>query len=305
MRRYTGDFNSDLSHGREFRTLNATAEDAIAMLNGAGYTVRYGKQILGYFSSQREAVFEAGRQGATAYKLVRQGDYRSPTHVVLVPVEETQQLQTPAELIAEKIRDQIGAGDAPLSPLAKQRVVMMLFNFCKDKNIAGDSFHILYPAALTEQFNRLWSNLEHEEKPQPTSLDAFMDFASARDCQEVAKTILDENVDACVAACSKKHLSEKQFEDLYVNGALRSGCIKENQDFLNSVLRHLARESVERRIDGDILRMLRREPSLRAMAASGNEEGIVDFLTSNGYTRREADEACSEIISVGKFVNKI
>lgn len=295
--------NNDLPRGRDYRQYNATAEDVIALVNGAGFTVRYGKQNLGYFASERQALFEAGRQGATAYKMTREGEPHRATRVILTPIDdEESQTPTAAELIADKIRDQIGVGDAPLSPLAKQRVVLMLLSFCKDKQIAWESFHILYPMALREQFNRLWDNIEAESKPI-TSKETFSNYAEARGLQDVAEAMIDNDLDACIKACSKCNISSAQFEELYKN-SLQNSC-SVSEDFYEKVSKHIARDSVERRIDGDIFRMLKNEPYLKSMVASGNEEGIVDYLQSNGYHRREAEEICSEMISLGKLVNRI
>jgi hypothetical protein len=294
----------DRAKERDYRQYNASAEDVIAMVNGAGYAVRFGKQTIGYFASERQAVFEAGRHGATAYKIVREGDPRRATMVVLVPLdEEEEETPTAAELIADKIRDQIGVGDAPLSPLAKQRVVLMLFSYCKDKQIAWECFHILYPIALQEQFDRLWENINEKEQPVITTKDTFNQYAESRNLQEIANAIIAKDANACMKACSKLSVSLGQFDDLY-NKAMQNSC-DAGADFYNAVAGHVARESVERRIDGDIFRMLKNEPTLRRMATNGNEEGIIDYLQSSGYQRREAEEICSEIISIGRLVSKI
>lgn len=290
---------------RDYRQYNATAEDVIALVNGAGYSVRFGKQTIGYFATERQAIFEAGRQGAIAYKIVRQGSPHKATHVMLVPVDDEEETQSPtaAELIADKIRDQIGAGEAPLSPLAKQRVVVMLFNYCKDRQIAWECFHILYPVAMQEQFGRLWTNISESDQPAITSKDTFNQYAQSRNLQEVADAIISKDTNSCMKACSTAGLSSAQFQEIY-NKAKQNSC-DAGDDFYESVARHIAREAVEKRIDGDIFRMLKNDPHLRAMASNGNEDGIIDCLQSNGYQRREAEEICSEIISIGKLVSKI
>lgn len=288
---------------RDYRQYNATADDVIAMVNGAGFTVKYGKQTIGYYATERQASFEAGRLGAVAYKLVRAGDPNKSTHVILVPVEDEEYNNpTAAELIADKIRDQISADDAPLSPLAKQRVVLMLFSYCRDKQIAWECFQILYPIALKEQFERLWGNVSESDSPI-SEKDAFNQYAQARSLQEVAEAILAKDVKACIAACASLNVSSSQFEELYQKALQNNFGVSDN--FHETVAKHIARSSVERRIDGDILRMLKSAPMLKVMASTGNDDGIIEYLQSNGYQKREAEEICSEIISIGKLINNI
>ena len=283
---------------RDFRTYNATAEDVIAMANGAGYTVRFGKQIVGYFGIRSQAIQEAELKNAKAYKIERAGN---SNRVILV--ELTDEIQTPsaAELIADKIRDQIEVGDAPLSPLAKQRVVMMLHNVCHDKAMSQECFEILYPMAKKDQFDRLWSNIS--EKEEHKNEDAFMQYAESNDLIDLAIALIDKDKTICANICSSKGVTQRQFEELY-DCALDNKRIENDQSFLEKVLRHIARGSVERRIDGDIIRMLRTAPYLNTMAVLGNDEGIMDYLTSNGYERRESEEICSEIIYVGKLLSQ-
>jgi hypothetical protein len=290
---------------RDYRRYNATVEDVIALVNGAGYTVRFGKQTLGYFSNQRQAVFEAGRQGAKAYKIVREGKPNSSTLVVLIPVEDSgSNSQSAAELIADKIRDQIEAGDAPLSPLAKQRVVMMLFSFCKEKDMSEECFQILYPMATKEQFDRLWRGISEKEiAPQITTKENFFQYADSRGFINIAQAIVKNDLNACLISCSAASISEAQFEDLCKSAVNNS--ISTNSSLLNATRRHIARESVERRLEGDIFRMLKNDENLRRMAVSGNTEGICDYLTSNGYSAREAKEASDEIVSLGTLANKM
>ena len=292
---------------RDYRKFNATTDDVLALVNGAGFTVRFGKQTLGYFSTQRQAVFEAGRRGGKAYKIVREGRPNSSTLVVLIPIEEGEESNSSpsaAELIAEKIRDQIGAGDAPLSPLAKQRVVMMLFSFCKDREISEECFQILYPVATKEQFDRLWRNLSEKETPTHiTTKENFLQYADGRGLLILANAMMAGDTNSCLRACSDAKLSEAQFEDLYENS--NNNGIRIGKVLIDVLRSHIARDNVERRIDGDIFRMLKNDNHLKRMAVSGNSEGITDYLTSNGYSAREAREASDEIVSIGKLVNKM
>ena len=144
------------------RQVHASPEDAFEMVQGFGYTVKYGKQNLGYFATQREAVLEAGRKNAQAYKIHRaQGSSNHAAAVILIPVDEVSTVASPAEAIARTIKEQVGSRDGPISPLAKQRVVMMLFTTVRDRQLSQEAFDILYPSSSAEQFERYWSGLSN------------------------------------------------------------------------------------------------------------------------------------------------
>ena len=290
--------NYSRAEERDFRTYNATPEDAIALATGAGFTARFGKQTIGYYSSKRQALYEAGKMDGKAYQITKENN-----RIILTPVDDNEDLSpTPAEMIADKIRSKIDVGDAPLSPLAKQRVVMLLFNSCQDKQIAFESFQILYPISNKEQFNRLWASLSDSPQPKkPNTTDSYLDYAEARGFKEIAEAILRADANSCKNLCSASDISPKQFDELY-NYAVQNGCILNNSAFVSDIIKHITRENLEKRIDGDILRMIKNEPFLKKMAMSGNEDGITDYLMSSGYSKRESEEICSEIISISRLI---
>lgn len=282
---------------RSDRTASASPGDAIAMMNGAKFCCKIGKQNIGYYSSKSKAVFDADRQGGVAYEIVKSG---KAGLVTLVRVEDDviDEKPTAAEIIADKVRQQITKSDAPLSPLAKQRAVLILQNSCRDKDISFESFMILFPASNKEQFERLWSNTTHQEEQEGDL--PLLRFAETMDIKPLTEAMLMNDIGMCEKLIPR--YCDIQSFDKVVEYAKSTGAGIEEK-ISTAVRKRIAQNNVEQRLpDGDIAKMIKGNGHIKSMIASGNEDGISDYLMSNGYDRREAEELASEMISLSALV---
>ena len=299
-----------MNNGREYKEYSATPEDATAMVQGFGYTVRYGKQNLGYYATQREAIIEAGRKDGAVFRIKRLPAEKSGSAslVVLIPLDEVESIDSTAESIAKSIKEQIGAHDGPISPLAKQRVVILLYTICKDKRISKDAFDVLYPAASDEQFDRLWDNLieKSDKDPSVSKREQWLEYAESRGLETVVSNILNNDINGCYVSCEKTGITLKQFNDL-LDRAVNLSVINHDiaEKLKDSLSVHIARVSAEKSLGGDIMSMLLNDPGLMNMAKLGDGPGIVDYLHSSGNSKKEAEEISGEIISLSKLLRTL
>lgn len=317
--------------GREYKDILASPDDAIALFQGHAYTVRYGKQCLGHFSTQKSAAFEAGRQDAKAYKIESiKGKHGASSRVVLVPIEELSTVDTPAENIARKVIEHIGATNGPVSPLAKQRVVALLHSMCDDKDLSEEVFLVIYPASNKDQFLRMWNNIapaktitqnpvnnnqhvnniQHANNNQSnkrvsiqTNREKLLDYSQTRGFEQITEAMLMGNLDKCADLCVNAGIEALKFEEL-INYSVDLGIltIEQSDKIKNSVLKHIARNSVEKRINNDIMSFIKKNPRIVRMAAAADVYGISQELINSGYGKREADELAAEIVSLSKML---
>lgn len=284
---------------RGMREASATAEDAIASVNGARYCCKSGKINIGYYSSKGDAIFDANRNGAIAYEIIRD----SVGKISLIEIDgDISESPTVSELIADKVREQITTSDAPLSPLVKQRVVIILRSSCRDKDISFDAFKILFPVSSQEQFNRLWENAAHSNDNGEV-INQFDNFAASRGMNLLVNAVISGDIKSCEKSI-ERNFTIRDFEDIV--SFARNNNTELNKDAVEYVRRRLAQNTVENRIqDGDIVRMINNNKILRSMALSGNTDGIIEYLCSNGYSNREAEELADEIVSVSNLIAKL
>lgn len=317
IREMLGEDMTQAINARDMKAPVATADDAIALMRGAGYVVRSGKQIICYCQSQREAVVEASRKGGVAYKICKEArSVGRPASIELVRIDSeiATNAETLSERVADYVREQIGATYGPLSPLAKQRVVFTLHSVVQgDKGLAFEVYELLYPASNKEQFDRFWQMLSSkEEQVKPVknndnhNRESLVQYAETRGLELVLTEVLRKNYRGCIEVCRNLDVPLSVFDNL-LSKARTIGEITEDEynKFIKSVGNDIASRAVERRIGGDVLSLILNNQSIMGMVRTGNEEGIEEILLNMGYDRVEAAELARETISIGNMIKSM
>jgi ribosomal protein S10 len=315
---------------REMRDQNPTADDAMALMRGAGYVVKSGKQTICYCQSHREALFEAGKAGAVAYKITKEITIGRPAAIYLTRLDSSvdSDVETVSEKIADYAREQIGATYGPMSPLSKQRVVFTIYPVVDgNKDLAYDAYELLYPSSNKEQFNRFWeiidssnikkynsaksnstktNNTINTSENSSNSRESIVQYAESHGLSNVLSEVLRKNIKICVEVCRVEDISLSVFENL-LNKARILGEISDVDfdSFMKAVGNDISLRSVERRIGGDILSMVSNNPTIMNMVKSGNDDGISDILCSMGYSQFESNELAIEIVSLGRLIGSL
>ena len=308
--------------GREFRDIQASNQDAIELIQGNRYTVRYGKQVIGHYPTLHSASHEAGRKSGIVYEIIRSKSQNGRSaEITLQRIDDIPDSETPAELIARDIVKQLGATDGPVSPLSKARAVALLQSCTKDRGLSEEAFLVIYPSSSPEQFERLWDSIfakpndrnnnrthtvtqEQRPKHEISEREKLLSYAQTHGWEKITEALITENVKECVKHCIDKGISQKQLDGL-VDYSVSLGVIQANKrDALkNNILRHLARHTVEQRLDGEVLGLINNNKFIAKMAASGNSDGIEEELSNRGFNKRESEELASEIMDLSKLIN--
>lgn len=315
-----------MNSGRAYKELQASPEDAIAMSQGYRFTVRYGKQNHGYFATQSDAVKVANKRDAVVYCMQRADSASgASSRIILKEIKNLETVDTPAEIMAKRITEYIGASDGPISPLAKQRIVAILYSACPNKGLSEEVFMVLYPASSKEQFNRLWLNSasstpREEVKDKPiavkevrtatkesvsaqtpakikTPVERFTEEFENEGLGELASRIVTGDTQSCVKLCMKLNIDSKKLDSVLESAFITGAVTREYGKLIST---HLARSVAESRINGDILSLIRNSPSLIRMASNNDSYGIIEDLRSSGYGKRESEELAGEIISLNR-----
>lgn len=281
------------------RTPNATPEDAHQMLIGNGYVVKYGKQTICYTAVASQAEVEASRHEAEAYKIVRGSDGK-------IYLEDIEYLPpTAAEEIAARISEEITGGrNNPISPITKQRAILLMKSSGLERGLAKEAFAIIYPSAREEQFNRMWDSFSRETTD---SRQRFLDYAVSKGVERVTEKLLQKNLDACAKEVFESGIGILSFKDVCAK-AEQYGVI--DPDYSRRAMSHveesLKRMQLERSIGDDVFSLAESDTLILRMAESGNREGISERLqNTRSIDKIYADEIADEIVSSYRVMKRL
>lgn len=275
------------------RISNATPDDAFQLMNGYGYVVKYGKQVIGYHATARSASIQADQRDANAYKITKNGN-----QVVLEDIDSAE-APTPAEEIAARISEEITGGvNRPISPMTKQRSVMLMRSAEIQSELAFEAFLIIYPSSNQDQFNRMWASVPVKNQ-ETDDRQRFMDYAMTKGVEPIIESVFTGKFDECAKRAMEIGLSTTTFSEL-MDKAVEYGVIDSNKskEVTSTVSKLLTRKLLERSTGDDIFQIINSDDLIKRMAESGNVDGIADRLTGvRGIDSDYANEIAREVIS--------
>ncbi len=275
------------------RPSTATPDDAMQLMQGMGYVVKYGKQTLGYRPTASAASAFADQRDANAYKIVKSGN-----SVYLDEIDSSER-KTPAEDIAIRISEEItGGSDSPISPLTKARAVMIMRSSGVPEDLAFEAFCIIYPSSSRTQFDRMFQS-SPSKKIDTSDRQRFLEYAMVKGLEPVIECIFTGNMVECANKAVECNLTPTSFKNL-VEKAEEFGVIdsKKASKIILDVAPKIAKLILEKSVGDDVFEIINSDPIIKRMADSGNSEGIAERLSSaRGLDSESAYEIASEIVT--------
>lgn len=273
------------------RTPNATPEDAHQLILGNGYVVKFGKQTICYTAIASTAEAEAAKYDATAYRIVRGEDGK-------IYLDDVEYLPpTASEQIAAKISEEITGGrNRPISPITKQRAVMLMRSSGLEAQMAEECFMIIYPSSRADQFRRMWNSLSEKTTD---SKQRFLDYAASKGVEKIAEKLIQKKMNECAIEVLNSGIGITTFRDVCDKASNHGVITSDYSDLAKSFVgEYVARSQMERSIGDDILLFAESDELIMRMVDSGNREGISDRIQiTRSVEKTYADEIADEIVA--------
>lgn len=279
--------------------MNPTPNDAINLMNGKPFSVRNGDIPVLYFQTETECLIYADRAGLKAYVTERDNSRQFSTAITLRQVfGYPTGVDTPAEQIAKSVRSQITSDEnAPLSPLSKERVVIILKTTCKDKSLSKESYKVLFPYSSDEQFDRLWGSSSEVSQD-----DIIERYAETRGCLKVLDHIASGNANAI----TKEKFDIRSVSEVSEMCVNVGKCDRKTSDkLIRDLSKFTSSLKVEAALGSGVSSILSKNPILKRMVVNGNSSGAQDYLQETlGFSKRESEDLCEELLAIAPMLAK-
>ena len=281
-------------------TINATPQDCLNLVQGRPFSARKGSIAVMYFAKESECFLYADRQALTAHITERDSSQ-------LVTVREIsgypESKSSPAEIIAESVKAQLTPDkSSPLSPLAKERAVIILSKLCKEKPLTLAAYMLLFPYSSEVQFERLYNA---NKKPQITDDDILHQFADSRGCAALLPMIESRDASSVINHCLKNRINFTNAAEV-VAMSMNHGKI--DSVAAESMNKHITRYEnstmIERSLGPSLSTILSRHKVLARMVRNSNQEGAIDYIEENlGMSRSEAVDVYEELSAIAPLLS--
>lgn len=290
--------------------MRADANDAINFLKGNGFVAKDGEIAIGYYRTETQAVDEASRNGAIAYKIIRDDSRAGATAIALVELDTFDtRFSTPAESIAESVREALNVGKNDfISPIMKSRAIVLLKSTCQDtKPLAFEAYSLLFPYSKKEQFDRLWSEVsdfqssDEESDQDNNALRTLNEFAKSRSMIDALPLIKSGNSKGLISFIE---LTSARLVNVIstIEMARKIGAISaESAKSLSGDSERFCAVRQAEEKHGSVIKILKQYPNLRKFVASRNQDAIADFLSSR-MDKSDAKEYAEEMVKLSNLI---